>query len=48
MAITKLVIILIGSLLGFWQDRGATKAVGKLLAIVQTKAIALRDVMVKS
>jgi len=38
-----LVIILISSLLGFWQERGAANAVKKLLAIVQTKATVLRD-----
>jgi Mg2+-importing ATPase len=38
-----LAIILISSLLGFWQERGAAKAIEKLLAIVQTKATVLRD-----
>lgn len=38
-----LVIILASSLLGFWQERGATNAVEKLLAVVQTKATVLRD-----
>ena len=38
-----LTIILISSLLGFWQERGAANAVEKLLAIVQTKATVLRD-----
>jgi Mg2+-importing ATPase len=38
-----LVIILISSLLGFWQERGAANAVKKLLAIVQTKATVIRD-----
>jgi Mg2+-importing ATPase len=38
-----LTIILISSLLGFWQERGAADAVQKLLAIVQTKATVLRD-----
>jgi Mg2+-importing ATPase len=38
-----LAIILISSLLGFWQERGAANAVEKLLAIVQTKATVLRD-----
>jgi Mg2+-importing ATPase len=38
-----LVIILVSSLLGFWQERGATNAVEKLLAVVQTKATVLRD-----
>lgn len=47
-AIINLAIILISSLLGFWQERGATNAVEKLLAIVQTKATVLRDVRMKS
>jgi len=38
-----LAIILVGSLLGFSQERGAANAVEKLLAIVQTKAAVLRD-----
>ena len=38
-----LVIILASSLLGFWQERGATNAVERLLAVVQTKATVLRD-----
>ncbi len=38
-----LTIILISSLLGFWQERGAANAVQKLLAIVQTKATVFRD-----
>ena len=42
-AIIIVTIILISSLLGFWQERGAANAVQKLLAIVQTKAIVLRD-----
>jgi Mg2+-importing ATPase len=42
-AIIILTIILISSLLGFWQERGAAYAVEKLLAIVQTKATVIRD-----
>jgi Mg2+-importing ATPase len=42
-ALIILTIILISSLLGFWQERGAANAVEKLLAIVQTKATVLRD-----
>ena len=42
-AIIIVTIILISSLLGFWQERGAANAVQKLLAIVQTKATVLRD-----
>jgi Mg2+-importing ATPase len=41
-ALIILVIILVSSLLGFSQERGANKAVEKLLAIVQTKATVLR------
>jgi len=36
-------IILVSSLLGFWQERGAANAVEKLLAIVQAKATVFRD-----
>jgi Mg2+-importing ATPase len=42
-AVIILTIILISSLLGFWQERGAANAIEKLLAIVQTKATVLRD-----
>jgi Mg2+-importing ATPase len=42
-ALIILVIILVSSLLGFSQERGANQAVEKLLAIVQTKATVLRD-----
>lgn len=38
-----LVIVLISGLLGFWQERGASDAVAKLLALVQVKATVLRD-----
>ena len=38
-----LAIVVISGLLGFWQERGAANAVEKLLAIVQIKAMALRD-----
>jgi Mg2+-importing ATPase len=38
-----LVIVLASGLLGFWQERGAANAVEKLLAIVQIKAMAIRD-----
>ncbi len=37
-AIIILTILLLSGLLGFWQERGATDAVAKLLAIVQIKA----------
>ena len=42
-AIIILGIVLGSGLLGFWQERGATNAVAKLLAIVQIKAEVLRD-----
>ena len=38
-----LAIVLISGLLGFWQEYGASNAVGKLLAIVQIKASVFRD-----
>ncbi len=38
-----LAIVLISGLLGFWQERGAANAIEKLLAIVQIKAMVLRD-----
>ena len=38
-----LAIVLASGLLGFWQERGAAHALEKLLAIVQTKAVALRE-----
>jgi len=42
-AIIILTIVLISGLLGFWQERGAANAVEKLLAMVQTKSVVLRD-----
>jgi Mg2+-importing ATPase len=36
-------IVLVSGLLGFWQEKGATDAVEKLLAIVQVRAAVLRD-----
>jgi Mg2+-importing ATPase len=42
-ALIILSIILISGLLGFWQERGASNAVEKLLSIVQIKAAVLRD-----
>jgi Mg2+-importing ATPase len=38
-----LIIVLVSGLLGFWQEHSATGAVEKLLAIVQIKAMVLRD-----
>src|SRR5271157_2229244 len=37
------IIILISSMLGFWQEKGAVDAFEKLLAAVQIKAAVLRD-----
>ena len=42
-AIIILSIILVSGLLGFWQERGASNAVKKLLSIVRIKAAAARD-----
>jgi Mg2+-importing ATPase len=36
-------IVIISGLLGFWQERGASNAVEKLLSIVQIKANVMRD-----
>ncbi len=38
-----LAIVLASGLLGFWQEHSATRAVERLLAMVQVKATALRD-----
>lgn len=42
-AIVILVIVFVSSLLGFWQERGATNAIKKLLSVVQVKTNVLRD-----
>jgi P-type Mg2+ transporter len=42
-ALIILTIVLVSGLLGFWQERSATNAVEQLLALVQIKAIVLRD-----
>ncbi|MGZ3382191.1 MAG: HAD-IC family P-type ATPase, partial [Isosphaeraceae bacterium] len=42
-AMLILSIVLVSGLLGFWQEWRATDAVDKLLALVQIKAIVLRD-----
>jgi P-type Mg2+ transporter len=42
-AIIILTIVIISGLLGFWQERGASNAVEKLLALVQVKATVLRS-----
>ena len=41
-AMIILIIVFASGLLGFWQERGATKAVEKLLAMVQVRANVLR------
>ena len=40
-------IVLVSGLLGFWQERGASNAVEKLLSIARIKAAVLRDGTVK-
>ncbi len=42
-ALIILAILLVSGLLGFWQERGATDAVAKLLAIVQIKVTVRRQ-----
>jgi Mg2+-importing ATPase len=42
-ALIILGIVLVSSVLGFWQERSAADAVAKLLAVVQIKATVLRD-----
>jgi P-type Mg2+ transporter len=42
-AIIILSIVIVSGLLGFWQERGASNAIEKLLSIVQIKAAVLRD-----
>jgi Mg2+-importing ATPase len=42
-----LLIVLVSGLLGFWQERGASNAVEKLLSIVQIKASVMRDGIAK-
>jgi Mg2+-importing ATPase len=42
-AIIILSIVFLSGVLGFWQERGATNAVKKLLAIVQIKSTVLRE-----
>jgi Mg2+-importing ATPase len=36
-------IVVVSGLLGFWQERGASNAIAKLLSIVQIKAAVMRD-----
>jgi Mg2+-importing ATPase len=40
-------IVLVSGLLGFWQERGASNAVEKLISIVQIKASVVRDGIAK-
>jgi P-type Mg2+ transporter len=42
-AIIIISIVIVSGLLGFWQEKGATDAITKLLAIVQLKTTVLRD-----
>jgi len=42
-AVIILTIVFVSGLLGFWQEYGATKAIEKLRAVVETKVRALRD-----
>ena len=42
-AIIILAIVLVSGFLGFWQERGAARAVEKLLAMVQIKAMVRRQ-----
>ena len=42
-AVIILVIVFVSGILGFWQERGATDAVKKLLSIVQINTTALRN-----
>ena len=42
-AVLILAIVVISGLLGFWQEHGATHAVAKLRAMVETKVRVLRD-----
>src|SRR5512135_1612954 len=42
-AVIILVIVFVSGFLGFWQERGAVNAVEKLFAIVQIKAMVVRD-----
>ena len=42
-ALIIIAIVLVSALLGFYQEKGATAAVEKLLAIVQVKAAVRRD-----
>jgi len=42
-AIVILVIVFVSSLLGFWQEKGATNAIKKLLSIIQIKTNVIRN-----
>lgn len=47
-AVIILVIVLASALLGYWQEKGATDAVSRLLAMVQIKTSLIRDGAVAS
>jgi Mg2+-importing ATPase len=42
-----LVIVVISSLLGFWQEKGAARAIGELLRMVQIRCRVIRDGILK-
>jgi Mg2+-importing ATPase len=42
-AVIILAIILVSALLGFWQERGAARAIEQLLALIQLKTTVVRD-----
>ena len=42
-ALIIIVIVIISGILGFWQEKGATDAVDKLLAIVKPRCKVIRD-----
>src|SRR5512136_332858 len=42
-AIIIIIIVAASGLLGFWQERGAARAVDRLMALVQIRAKAIRD-----
>ncbi|HEX7321196.1 MAG TPA: magnesium-translocating P-type ATPase [bacterium] len=46
-ALIILIIVMVSGFLGFWQERGASRAVEKLLSVVQIKPEVLRDSQVK-
>ncbi|HEY6884965.1 MAG TPA: HAD-IC family P-type ATPase, partial [Nitrososphaeraceae archaeon] len=46
-ALIVITIVILSAILGFWQEKGATDAINKLLAIVQLKTMVLRDGIVR-